>query len=272
MANVTIGYGNLVDAATFSTGIGSWSTAAPLANIKNPVVAVAARTTDATAVNTKFEVNLGSAKGAAVAMLSGVNLTASATVRIRGGSVSGMASGVLYDLGTVNVWPSGTTNDILALHPRWTPAFVFPLTSAQYWLFEFTDTGNPAGYVQVGRLFLGPSFRPAINATYGARVRWINRNVRDETPSGVIYTSKRLAQREAVFTFDGLSRTEALASIAQVQLVAAASTDVALVFDADAQDTTRLQESFLGEVHEFDPSTYAAPGRFASGFSIKERL
>lgn len=270
MSNVRIGYSNLIDSATLSGG--SWSTNSPLANIKDQVVSVAARSADALAASTKFEADLAAAQTVGMVALSGVNFTSAATIRVRGGSVAGLASGVLYDSGTVNVWPTGTDATLLAKHNRWTPILSFTAVSARYWLIEITDTANADGYVQIGRVFLGPTFSPTWNASYGARLRWVNRNVRDETESGVLYTSRRPAYRETVFELEHLTRAEAVTSMHDLQLLTADSPEVVVLFDPASTDTTRLRESYLGELHDFDPLGYASALRYSSGFTVREKL
>ena len=272
MENVLIGYSNLVDAATITPGIGSWSTAAPIANIQDPVVAVAARSTDALAASSKFQVDLGAAQSVGIVALSGVNLTAAATIRVRGGSVSGLGSDVVYNGSAINAWPTGTTDAMLAEHNRWTVIVDFTAASARYWLIEITNTANPAGFIQVGRVFIGPTWQPTWNMSYGARARWINRNTRDETESGTVYTSRRPARRETVFGLDHLTRTEAVTALGRLQRLTARSPEVVLAFDPGSADTTRLEESYLAELHEFDPRTYAGPERYASGFIVQEKL
>ena len=272
MDPVLIGYNNLLDAATLTPGIGSWSANAPLANLKDPVVSVAARSTDALAASTKFEVDLGSAQTVGLVALSGVNLTSAATIRVRGSTATNAGGTVVYNGSAINVWPTGTDAALLARHNRWTPIVKVTATSARYWLIEITDTANPDGYVQLGRVFLGPVVQPTWNMSYGARLRWVNRNVRDETESGVLYTSRRPAYRETVFALDHLTRAEAITSLHDLHLLTAESPEVVLLFDPASTDTTRLRESYLGELHDFDPLGYASPERYSSGFVIREKL
>ena len=80
MANMVFGYKNLIEAAAVSGG--NWLATLPLSNIKTPVLQRLARSTNVQLASTKFQIDLGSAKGVGVLALVVHNLSVDAKVRI----------------------------------------------------------------------------------------------------------------------------------------------------------------------------------------------
>ena len=56
---------------------------------------------------------------------------------------------------------AGTNGNAMVL------AGFFTLTSSRYWRFTLTDTNNPDGYLEVGRIFLGDYIEPSNNIDVG---------------------------------------------------------------------------------------------------------
>jgi hypothetical protein len=87
------------------------------------------------------------------------NLTANvATVRIRASNDSGFAS-VIYDTGNLTVY--GIADDF---------SVSIPTTTAQYWQVLIIDTGNSSGYIEIGRIFIGPSVPGFTYVDWGASI------------------------------------------------------------------------------------------------------
>lgn len=92
------------------------------------------------------------------------NLSASATLRFRlGTSAANVTAAPGFDSGVVSAWPvTGKTDDL-----DWQSYFSLVLadnaTGYRYGRVDIADPSNVDGYVQVGRLFVGPAFVPDVN-------------------------------------------------------------------------------------------------------------
>jgi hypothetical protein len=101
----------------------------------------------------------GAAVSVSVVGLVHHNLTNNvATVQIRASSVSNFAS-IIYDTGALTVY--GVCDDF---------AVSIPTTSARYWQVLIVDTANSDGYVEIGRVFIGPSIPQFTYVDWGASI------------------------------------------------------------------------------------------------------
>lgn len=148
-----IGYANQIDSATLSGG--SWNGSYPLGNIASRYLSLKARTTNALAASSVIDCDLGGSQPIGVVALVAHNLTSVATVRVQGAENSGHSPDI-YDSGAV------------ALSAGATHIQVFPQQLARYWRISISDTSNPAGYIAIGRVFIGARFSPAYGMSFGA--------------------------------------------------------------------------------------------------------
>ena len=92
------------------------------------------------------------------------NLSTDATLRLRlATSEAGVTAAPGFDSGVVSAWPSSGKPD----DPDWQSYFSLVLaansTGYRYGRVDIADPTNADGYVQVGRLFVGPAFVPTVN-------------------------------------------------------------------------------------------------------------
>jgi hypothetical protein len=90
----------------------------------------------------------------------GHNLTQSATITVK----AGFSSPPTLDMGTIT-WHE----ENLVKFP--TPYGLPPFPS--YWRIEFADSGNPDGYIEIGRICGGIPLTPDVNFNFGAKRRRI---------------------------------------------------------------------------------------------------
>jgi hypothetical protein len=156
MATV-VGYYNQIDSCTLSSG--SWNVSYPLNNLKTRYLNQKARSSNALTTSTQIVLDRVSAVAINVVALVHHNLTANtATVQIQASSVSNFAS-IIYDTGPLAVY--GIADDF---------AVSIPTTTARYWKILISDTENAAGYVEVGRVFIGPSVPGFTYVDWGASI------------------------------------------------------------------------------------------------------
>lgn len=292
-----IGFPNRIDDAAVSGG--TWVSTLPLANIKSRVLGKVARTTSAATAATQFDADLsttsmvvgalglqsfgesafGDAGGSgfvvsygapAVRIVAAVNhnLTITATARVRGSTVSDFSTTV-YDSGWINAWPYAYTAE---QREGFTATFVHILsadTSARYWRVEFDDTANPAGYIEVGRVFIGPSWSPAINISFGAELGWNTTTDVQQSASGVEYFYHRAPYRVQNVKMDFLTIDEGMANAFEIQRLAGIDAEVFWIYDPD--DTTHaLRRRFLGRLQTLSPVIHPYFEFTSTAFSIKE--
>ncbi|WP_372826540.1 hypothetical protein [Polaromonas sp.] len=285
MANCLMGFPNRIDAAALSGG--TWSATLPRTNIQNRVLGKVARTLAATLASTQFDLDMVTAKTTKVLALVNHNFSLSALVRIRGSAVSNFAT-TEYDSGWVPVWPavyassetdweddnwwSGQYTD--EQRAGYTAAFVQVLPNivrARYWRVEVDDTTNAAGYVQVGRVFIGPAWQPLRNMSYGAAIGWETKTAAQEALGGAEYFQRRTPYRVQNISLNWMSVDEGLGSAFEIQRRAGIDADVLWVFDPD--DTIHaLRRRFLGRLRELSPVQHPYPLVNATAFQIKEIL
>lgn len=139
---------NLIDTATLSTDNGDPNY--PLSSIQAIHLTEAFRFADM--AGGYIDIDLGSAKAVSSIGIIG-NLSASATITLKGNSSESWAAPPLDE--TI------TAADRNLIH-------YFTEATYRYWRLEIADSGNPDGYIEVSRVFLGtyaqlPGIRPEMS-------------------------------------------------------------------------------------------------------------
>lgn len=240
MSNIIIGYNNLISAATLSGG--AWSTSYPQNNIKTRFLNQAARSTNVLAASTLINIDLVSAKPVLAFAAIKTNISASgATYRLRGSNDNTFATS-LYDSGTLSM-ATQTPHLIVGL-----PSVI----TARYWRLEIIDTSNPAGYLQIGHIFIGDGFQPSSNYSRGAEIGYESRTEITESLGGVEYFNSKASRRVFNLRLDWLTDSEAYADAMDLQAIAGIENEVLLIADrADA--TYNQQRNFLGRLRQLSP-------------------
>lgn len=285
MALPLISYANLADAATLSGG--SWETGLPLTNLQDRLQGKVARSTDALATSTRIDIDLGDANK--IVRLVGLvrhNCSVLATYQITAGTTAGGTDA--YDGGAVDVWPSVyLPGDLEWEDDNWwlgtisaADAAGYPISlwhdvganiKARYWRVAITDTGNPAGYVQAGRLWMGRIVSPQIGQRFGASLTWEARSEEERSLGGVLYFDERPSARVYNFELMALTNGEAMGWALDLQRVAGNSGEVVIIPDpADAQ--RRIKRDILGRLRAMDPLTQFSHGYQSTGYTLEELL
>ena len=268
MANALIGYRNRIDAAVLSSG--SWSASLPLANLQSTIIGKVARSSSPLNSATKFDMDLGAARAIRIVGLAGHNLSLAANYRIRGATDAGFAS-VVSDSGWLAAWPSGFDPEAVAEF-SWTLSYSLSVSvSARYWRIEIDDTTNSAGYVEIGRAFIGDAWQPTTNMSVGASIGWEETTAIQTALSGAEYFSHVPVFRVARFSTTNMPEAQALGMASEIQRISGVSGEVFFMWDPD--DTAYApQLGFLGRLRTL--SAIEAP-RYAAwdgAWEIKERL
>lgn len=258
MSNLGIGWPDRVSAATVSGG--SWQASLPVTNVADRRITRPARSTDATAANTKIDIDCGSAKSMRAFALINHNLQSTAQWRIKA-SLTALGSTDVLDTGALNILQMSLSPDVLAwedsgwwegigdgwlrnMHP-----VIYVHTSqisARYVRIEITDTSNSDGYVQIGRAIISPMLVPATNDDLGRGCGFLDFNAFDVGEAGAEFARLgRKAKRETV-SLSWLTEEEArfLRGISRQR-----GTDDDVLYVPDVGSASAQQEyGFLGRI------------------------
>lgn len=275
MAKIVVLYQNYADSAALTGG--SFISAFPLTNGQDDDIGVVARTTNPLTASTQFVANLGAARTVGGIAIGPTNCAPGSTYRIRAYSDSALTS-LVYDSGTKTVtgttidW-SSTSNYLAWEDPGFwegipdildrddVPVWLVDIPSAsqfaQFWKIEITDTANPDGYVQFGRIFIARSFRPSIN--YDFDNNFIPHSPifdMTETLGGRRSFWRRGKRRMARFAFKTLAESELFGDVFRLANVLGADKQCFIV--PDPSDTTNfLKRSFLATLKTAPPIVQA---------------
>lgn len=206
MPNLRVCYDNAADTATLSAS----STAGTLvvANLQNDSKAVPWRSTGTTATLTATWADL---QTIGIVALPWTNLTAAATIRVRGytniGDTVGVATPV-FDSGAVIACRAVTT--YLRGVPSGVNSFAFggascaiayvPPGPVRKLVIDLVDGGNAAGYIEASRLVCGAYWEPAVNAEVGVTLSLVDTSMQTRTEAGELKTDP--APRYKKLSFD----------------------------------------------------------------------
>lgn len=215
-----ISYRNRADGATLTGG--SFQPSLPLSNLQLVGLNYPARTTDLAALSCMISVDLGDTHVVRLVGFMRHNLSTDATYRVLAGDAPGVW---LYDSGYITVWPS--VYDALDMdfeEDDWWLGMLseedrlnYPMKllhnvgsnlNYRYWLFEFVDPTNPAGYLELTRLWMGPVWIPTYNYDWGSPLGWSPRSRSATSLAGARYSERRTPARVFKVNFTGLTDTE----------------------------------------------------------------
>lgn len=283
MANILLAWKNKADNGTLSSG--SWQASLPLTNLQSTKLSKKARSTDATLANTKFDIDLGAVQPVQNVSIVSTNFTTDALVRVRGSSDNTFATSE-YDSGWIDAFPSLYTPGTLlwGVDPVWTgkPAqedvdrytknFIHILPSMQilrYWRIELDDTANADGFVDIGRLFIGPTWTPSRNYSHGSQFTYESLTQVDRTVSGAHVFDQRDPLRAFTFELGFLSDQEANETINELRKDL--DTYGEIIVAPDYEDTTNhFREAFLGRLKRQDPLLAYANNLRRTSFTVEE--
>lgn len=266
MANILIGYANYTDASTLSGG--SWNASYPLSNLKDSRLALVSRSADLVTSSTIIQIDLGASKPVRVMGLANHNLSLSATVAVQMATDAGFA-GITYNSGALPAWPVGYDADA-ASYPRPTWGAAVNLTG-RYFRFVIADPGNPAGFVQIGRTFIGNGFQPSINMEAGASLALETDTAVERSLSGAEFFQPRPLRRVMRFGIPALPNAEAFGSGFEVIRRSGTHREVFVIPDS-ADAPNRARRDFMGRLRQLSALEQPYGLESSLGFEVAELL
>jgi hypothetical protein len=285
VANILLAWRNRIDEATLSGGL--WQATLPLNNIKNRQIQKVARTVNINTTSTLFVADLTQGRSIGVLALAGHNISETGRVRVMGHTADSWSSPT-YDSGWIDAWAPGIVPIELQaweMNEYWTGSltaefrnsyrnpFIHVLPAEQflrYWRVEIDDTVTRT-YVEIGRVFLGQAWQPAVNYEYGAELGFEDPSIVETSLSGAEYFDERPSFRVLRFTLAGMSQYEGQAFALDLQRVAGSTGEVLVVPDADDYRSI-LTGAFLGRIRRLAALQARNIDRTSAVFEIKESL
>jgi len=285
MGNCMIAFPNRADTSVLSNGV--WLAALPLQNLQSRVIGKVARSANTQAASTRLDIDLGRSTKTQVLALRNHNLSQSASARVTASATPAFTS-LDYDSGWRDVWPvvypfgaleweddnwwSGkyTKEEREGYITEW--SLVLPKAKvSRYWRIEIRDLDNPSGFVEFGRLFIGPAWQPVLNMSYGASIQWETKTVVQEARSGAEYFDVRPPYRVEKFVLSWLKQDEAFTRAFEMQRQAGVHGELFFVHDPD--DTVHaLRRRFMGRLRTLNAIEYPYFATNSNAFEIKELL
>lgn len=285
MANCMLGFPNRADESVLSGG--EWFPTLPLQNLQTRVIGEVARTTDTALASTQFTIDLGRSMKTQILALRNHNLSITAEYRVTGSLTADFAV-LAHDSGWTDVWPviypwgaleweddnwwtgkytaeerEGYTTELDHLLPA--------AKLGRYWRVEIRDLGNPAGFIQIGRLFIGPAWQPEINMIYGATIAWDTKTEVQEAKSGAEYFDVRTPYRVQKFTLSWMEENEAFTRAFELQRQAGIHAEI--VFIHDPADTVHsLRRRFMVRMRTLGAIEYPYLTINSTAIELKELL
>jgi len=176
---VILGLNNRIDSAALSS-TATFDTRLPLTNVQNHKLAKVARSTTASAFSVTASFTALAARSIGVVAIAGHNLSVAATVQVQ------IYQGAMLvdDSGLLSPWPYLANDDPHFLAHTYgaaiidaeraaklmpTLAYFLPANkAANKVVITIDDATNGAGYIEIGRIFVGDCLSPALNVEYGA--------------------------------------------------------------------------------------------------------
>lgn len=284
MATMLIAYRNHADAAVFSGG--GWTAGLPAANLGDRQPSRVARSVSAAPADTVVDLDFGSAKPVRFAALVRHSLTQSGRWRLTLAADAGFST-PLHDSGWLGIWPAVTpfgvgvwgefnwggrlsadeaaTYGIAAFHVLPVPVI------ARHLRLELDDPDNPDGWLQAGRLVVGPAWQPRVNLQYGWSIEQVDDSRTVRSRGGQSYVDVQPKYRRLRFAFDHLERDEVFGQAYELERLKGVGGDLMVMVDPDDLQH-RHRHTVYGVLTETTPIANPIPGRFAKTFTVDELL
>ena len=280
--NVIISFPNQTDNGTLSNG--SWG--GTLNNLKDIRYSLKARSTNANASSTKFDIDFGTVKPLQLFALIANNISEQGTWRVTVGNDATFATyayqsaymsalpaldSFVYEWEEDSFWSGVLSADRLATYPR--HAFIVSPTalSCRYIRVEILDTGNTSGYVEIGRFFASKVWTPTYNPGYGFNIQHETATSVVESAGSVEYFDNRPLARVAKFSLDWLTPTEAYGVAFDMERQLGLSGEAFFVPFYDEPDKW-LQTSFPCRLKSLSATELPVYGIWKKPYELRERI
>ena len=286
MSNLVFaGAPNRADEATLTTG--SQVASLPVTNLQDRQIVKPWRTTTTATASTWVKAAFTQPQVVGAVALIRHNFSQGSSWRIRVGDDPNFATAA-YDSGWVDVWPpieefgalpwgvfqwGGLVPQEVAAQITLSAYHLLPMpVVAQHLRIDIDDAGNPAGYLQAGRLVAGPSYRPSRDILYGWSIGFEDTSVVSKSRGGQTWIDVQERFRVLRFTLSNLNETEAFGNIFDYLFRRkGVAGDVLVIPRADKPDQYHNQ-AIYGRLRTLEPLTNPYWESFETNFEVEELL
>lgn len=285
MANISILFSAASDGGTISGG--AWTTGLPLANVRTTQPGEVARTTNALAASTKFVIDMTIGRPVGMFGLVNHNLSGDATVRLQ---LSNNADGSapLIDVTIPGREPNVPFGSLPWGEFHWegyaseaTPGGAITsythsdVPNGRYILVDITDTGNPDGYVEIGRFMAGLPFTPKYNMGYGAAISFVDESTKTRSIGGALWCDVKTKHRRLALSFPFMTRNDALGRMYDLQNNLGTTGELLAIYDPAEPGGVRARRTLYGVQEDLAPivednASIDAP--FTTSLTIEEMI
>lgn len=259
MANALIGFQNRVDFGLSLTTTSQINTL-PVDNLLDQRLVKVWRTQ--TTTTAAVILDNGSAKTVQLVGLMNTNATAAATFQFRVSDADPTgASGEIYDSGTI---AAGVVDPVYQ-------TFIHVLSSevmGRYMRLDITDSS--LSFIEGGRLFMGPCWRPGIGLAFGMRRGYADPSRLETSLGGQVYIDRRPKARRFTLTFDFVTEAEMNAGLSEIDRLNSITEDVLFVLDPASSNLGR--DSLWGLLSNQSGIAQPHHDTFRQSYTLTERL
>lgn len=287
MANIILGFPNRIDSATITGG--AWAKGLPVTNLQELVLSQVARTVDLTPASATFTLDLGNPRAIRILALINHTITLSGRLRMEASMRADFAdhalditvdawgglAKVVWDIASLewessNYWLGGYTQEDVESQTAISSHVLERAIVATHWRVTVIDPDNPAGYIQIGRVFVGDGFvDPQVNYDYGASLGYEDATGVDTALSGTEYFDVREPVRVMRIQLSRLSHDEGFAKALELTRRAGVHREIFVVADPD-DGQFGAQRNFMGRLRQLSPLEQAVYAHTSMSFEIKE--
>lgn len=173
--------------------------------------------------------------------------------------------GYRYETGPLDVWKSlwGAGEDRAGFHGagglpddddlrfiRPIEMFLFDRPNEyQFWKIHFVDAENPDGYLEIGRMFLGPLFRPTRNFVSDFIMRpFSDPSSKEDSMGQVTHSDEKQKFSQIQLDFQGVEPSEAQMGFAHMQNVVGLTRDFFVSLEPDQDYSNWFNTTFYGRL------------------------
>lgn len=138
----------------------------------------------------------------------------------------------------------------------------------RYWKIEITDTSNPNGFFECGRLYLGKVFQPALNADYGFNLGFIDNSKVTRTRSGNAVPLTRRTLKKVGFSLSFGTEAEMYNNLFEIDMLRGQSKDILFILDTDSANIQK--QNVYGLMKDMQPIIHSAFRIYQKQYTIEE--
>lgn len=218
-------------------------------------------------------------------VMLGHNMTTAATIRLRLSNNSDMSDPIV-DISTtvwapISNWEGVPWERFLwegvpdLERGEWPPITIIRLgaeVEATYLRIDLEDAANPAGYLEVGRIFTGVGQQPLANFSYGWALGTVDPTEQEETDGGDVWFDLRPRYRQLDLPFNFVSQADALNLFQNLTRVVGHRRDLVVLPFPDADAATVYRTCVYGFIPTgaLGRPQQTRLNRFTMRFSVRE--